>query len=197
MVFPLFAAIYYWAPALEPPRPVRDAGPMVVLADVPRLQHRVLSHASAGPVGHAAPCLHLSRRDGLADAEPDCHRRRLHVRGRGRWSSSSISCATCAPRSASTPATSGRPARWNGCPTTSSARAASRRSRAAIRSGSSRDLEHEVEAARHYLPNAPTGARETIITSPIEAAPQYVQRLPGPAGRRFWPRSSRRRSSCC
>ena len=31
-----------------------------------------------------------------------------------------------------------------------------------------------------YLPNAPTGARETIITSPIEAAPQYLQRLPGP-----------------
>ena len=42
------------------------------------------------------------------------------------------------------------------------------------------DLEREVEAARHYLPNAPTGVRETIITSPIEAAPQYLQRLPGP-----------------
>ncbi len=42
------------------------------------------------------------------------------------------------------------------------------------------DLERDVEAARHYLPNAPTGSRETIITSPIEAAPQYVQRLPGP-----------------
>jgi cytochrome c oxidase subunit I+III len=42
------------------------------------------------------------------------------------------------------------------------------------------DLEREVEAGRHYLPNAPTGARETIITSPIEATPQYLQRLPGP-----------------
>ena len=41
-------------------------------------------------------------------------------------------------------------------------------------------LERDVEAARFYLPNAPTGVRETIITSPIEAAPQYLQRLPGP-----------------
>jgi cytochrome c oxidase subunit I+III len=41
-------------------------------------------------------------------------------------------------------------------------------------------LEEDVEAARHYLPNAPTGGRETLITSPIEAEAQYVQRLPGP-----------------
>ena len=30
--------------------------------------------------------------------------------------------------------------------------------------------------ARH----APTGGRETIVTSPIEATPQYLLRLPGP-----------------
>jgi cytochrome c oxidase subunit I+III len=42
------------------------------------------------------------------------------------------------------------------------------------------DLEQEAEAGRHYLANAPTGVRETIITSPIEAEPQYLQRLPGP-----------------
>ena len=42
------------------------------------------------------------------------------------------------------------------------------------------NLERDVEAARFYLPNAPTGVRETIITSPIEATPQYLQRLPGP-----------------
>ena len=33
---------------------------------------------------------------------------------------------------------------------------------------------------RYYLPGAPTGRRETIITSAIEASPQYVLRLPGP-----------------
>ena len=42
-------------------------------------------------------------------------------------------------------------------------------------------LEEESEAGRHYLPNAPTGKRETIVTSPIEALPQYLQRLPGPS----------------
>jgi cytochrome c oxidase subunit I+III len=41
-------------------------------------------------------------------------------------------------------------------------------------------LEREVEDARHHLPHAPTGMRETIVTSPIEAEPQYLQRLPGP-----------------
>jgi cytochrome c oxidase subunit I+III len=41
-------------------------------------------------------------------------------------------------------------------------------------------LKPDVTAARGYLPNAPTGARETIITSPVEAAPQYLQRLSGP-----------------
>ena len=41
-------------------------------------------------------------------------------------------------------------------------------------------LKAEVEAAQWYLPNAPTGTRETIITSPVEAEPQYLQRLSGP-----------------
>jgi cytochrome c oxidase subunit I+III len=41
-------------------------------------------------------------------------------------------------------------------------------------------LPEDVEAGRYYLPGAPTGHRETIITSPIEAEPQYVARLPGP-----------------
>ncbi len=39
------------------------------------------------------------------------------------------------------------------------------------------NLERETEAGRHYLPNAPTGRRETLATSPIEATPQYVQRV--------------------
>jgi cytochrome c oxidase subunit I+III len=40
-------------------------------------------------------------------------------------------------------------------------------------------IERESEAGSHYLPNAPTGSRETLITSPVEATPQYLQRLPG------------------
>ena len=41
-------------------------------------------------------------------------------------------------------------------------------------------LANDVEAGRYYLPGSVTGRRETIVTSPIEAAPQYLLRLPGP-----------------
>jgi cytochrome c oxidase subunit I+III len=40
-------------------------------------------------------------------------------------------------------------------------------------------LAEEVRAGAHYLPNAPTGGRETIVTSPIDATPQYVIQMPG------------------
>jgi cytochrome c oxidase subunit I+III len=44
-------------------------------------------------------------------------------------------------------------------------------------------LAKDVETGRYYLPCTATGARETIVTSPIEAAPQYLLRLPQPG----WP----------
>ncbi|WEX75677.1 cytochrome c oxidase subunit I [Sinorhizobium numidicum] len=44
-------------------------------------------------------------------------------------------------------------------------------------------LPQEVRDGHHYLPNAPTGGRETIVTSPINARPQYVIQMPGPG----WP----------
>jgi cytochrome c oxidase subunit I+III len=61
------------------------------------------------------------------------------------------------------------------------------RSIPAVRSGEplwdQPDLADAVEQGRWYLPNSATGWRETIVTSPIEGAPQYVLRLPGPG----WP----------
>ncbi len=41
-------------------------------------------------------------------------------------------------------------------------------------------ISDEVEKGRYYLPGSTTGMRETIITSATDATPQYVQRLPGP-----------------
>jgi cytochrome c oxidase subunit I+III len=41
-------------------------------------------------------------------------------------------------------------------------------------------LPADVDAGRYYLPGAPTGARETIVTSPIQSKPQYVVQMPGP-----------------
>jgi cytochrome c oxidase subunit I+III len=44
-------------------------------------------------------------------------------------------------------------------------------------------LADEVKAGRWYLPGTATGARETIVTSPLDATPEYVLRVPGPS----WP----------
>ncbi|MBM6583276.1 cytochrome c oxidase subunit I [Microvirga sp. BT689] len=45
------------------------------------------------------------------------------------------------------------------------------------------NLADDVEAGRYYLPGAPTRGRETIVTSPIEATAQYVLQIPGPSWR--------------
>src|SRR5690606_37852895 len=42
-------------------------------------------------------------------------------------------------------------------------------------------LAEEVRQGQHFLPNAPTGARETLVTSPVDAVPQYVIQMPGPS----------------
>ena len=42
------------------------------------------------------------------------------------------------------------------------------------------ELARQVEAGGHYLPFSATGRRETLVTSPAEAAPQYVAVLPDP-----------------
>jgi cytochrome c oxidase subunit I+III len=39
-------------------------------------------------------------------------------------------------------------------------------------------LAREVEEGRHYLPRTATGRRETIVTSPVDARPQYILILP-------------------
>jgi cytochrome c oxidase subunit I+III len=41
-------------------------------------------------------------------------------------------------------------------------------------------LARDVKEGRYYLPNAPTGGRETIVTSPLDAKPQYLLRMPMP-----------------
>ncbi|MBA3447534.1 MAG: cytochrome c oxidase subunit I, partial [Pseudaminobacter sp.] len=42
------------------------------------------------------------------------------------------------------------------------------------------NLAEDVVAGSYYLPGAPTGGRETLVTSPIDARPQYVIQMPGP-----------------
>jgi cytochrome c oxidase subunit I+III len=42
-------------------------------------------------------------------------------------------------------------------------------------------LSRHVEEGRYYLPGTATGYRETIVTSPVEAVPQYVMIMPQPS----------------
>lgn len=46
------------------------------------------------------------------------------------------------------------------------------------------DLAREVEEGRHFLPRSATGLRETLVTSPVRAEPQYLQIMMGPS---VWP----------
>src|SRR5690606_22653032 len=46
------------------------------------------------------------------------------------------------------------------------------------------ELAKDVEAGRYFLPGSATGLRETLVTSPLRAEPQYVQIMPGPS---VWP----------
>ena len=48
-------------------------------------------------------------------------------------------------------------------------------------------LSREVEEGRHFLPNSATGLRETIVTSPVMAEPEYIEIMPGPSP---WPLAS-------
>jgi cytochrome c oxidase subunit I+III len=47
------------------------------------------------------------------------------------------------------------------------------------------NLAKDVEAGHYYLPNAPTGGRETIVTSPLEAKPQWLLQMPLPSWEHF------------
>ena len=133
MVFPLFATFYYWAPVFSRRPLSRTARQMGVLADVHRLQRRVLSHAHHRARGHAAAGLDLSVQSRLGHAEPHLDRRRL--RSRRRCAGLPHRSRPQLPPRKKGAATSGMPARSNGCPTTSTRPAASRTSPAATAVG--------------------------------------------------------------
>ncbi|WP_300975277.1 cbb3-type cytochrome c oxidase subunit I [Sphingomonas sp. LHG3406-1] len=46
------------------------------------------------------------------------------------------------------------------------------------------NLSRDVEEGRYFLPKSATGLRETLITSPVRAEPQYLQIMMGPS---VWP----------
>ena len=58
--------------------------------------------------------------------------------------------------------------------------------RAASRCGTIRISPKQVERGRYFLPGTCTGGRETLVTSAVEAVPQYVLQVPGPSWRSFF-----------
>jgi cytochrome c oxidase subunit I+III len=47
------------------------------------------------------------------------------------------------------------------------------------------NLAKDVAAGHYYLPHAPTGGRETIVTAPLDGTPQYLLRMPRTSGSPF------------
>ena len=48
------------------------------------------------------------------------------------------------------------------------------------------NLLNDVPAGRYFLPGSATGGRETIVTSTLNAEPQYLQKMPTPSGWYIW-----------
>ena len=128
---------------------------------------------------------------GLGRAEPGLDRRRVHARGRRCCCSSSTSRATSASRSSDE--------RRQRLERRHARMAADRQLRHAQHPASSTsreplwdqpNLAEEVEAGRYYLPGTPTGGRETLVTSPLDAHAA----VPAAAARRRAGRRSSRRS---
>jgi cytochrome c oxidase subunit I+III len=49
-----------------------------------------------------------------------------------------------------------------------------------------KNLARDVAAGRYFLPDNPTGGRETIVTSTLNAEPQFLLRMPKPSGWHVW-----------
>ena len=179
MVFPLFAAFYYWAPAFSRRALSERLGKLTFCADVHRLQRRVLPDAHHRPDGDAAPRLHLSGRDRVGRAEHDLHGRRVPVRGRRAGVPGRPRAQPAPDRlGAGRRRLEGRLARMAAQPHLRPAQhSAGREPRSAV--GSARALRRTPRPGATICPAPITGVRETIVTSPIEATPQALLRLPG------------------
>ncbi|MEJ1158698.1 cbb3-type cytochrome c oxidase subunit I [Prosthecomicrobium sp. N25] len=184
MVFPLFAAFYYWAPVVSS-RPLSEtlgktsfwlmfvgvnvtfftmhltglAGmPRRVYTYIPEVGWGTLNLISTGGAFLIAAGVAVFLLDAVLNFRPFGGRRAGNVWGAGtlEWLPSEDYQTRSIPHVASREPVWDRPS-----------------------------LAREVEAGHHYLPGSATGRRETIVTSPVEARPQYILALPGPSWASF------------
>jgi cytochrome c oxidase subunit I+III len=179
-VFPLFAAIYYWAPTFSRHALSERLGRWVFglmfvgfnvaffpmhLTGLMGMPRRVYTYpdiaawellnliSTAGAFTFGAGVLVF-----IVDLARNLRPSMVHVAG-NIWQAGSLEWMPNHPFGLrSIPAVTGRDPLWD-----------------------QKDLEQSIESGRWYLAASPTGWRETIVTSPIEGTPQYVLRLPGPS----------------
>ena len=180
LVFPMFAAIYYWAPMVSGRMLSERLGAMGLRAHVRRREPHVLSDAHCGPARHAAAGLDLPARPRLGASEPARLRSARPCSRAASASPSSTSCGACGSPRAST-SIRGTRRRWNGCRSTTYGTRSIPRIESREPLWDNPGLRQEVDTGQHYLPGLVTGTRETIVTSPRSARPEYILRLPGPS----------------
>ena len=180
MVFPVFAAIYYWAPLVSGRQLSERMGKWACALMFVGVNLTFFPMHIAGLLG--MPRRVWTYADGLGWEGLNLHldARRLRARGRHAARARSICCCTCGRPARSMPI-HGTRARSSGCRWTTTRCAAfpHRTSREPLWDNPS--LREEVDRGQHYLPGTATGGRETIVTSAIDAEPQYLLRLPGPS----------------
>jgi cytochrome c oxidase subunit I+III len=180
MVFPLFAAIYYWTPILST-RPLSErAGKWAFwlmflgvnitfftmhitgLMGMPRRVYTYLPVMGWGTLNLISTVGAYMIAAGALVVLVDLARnfRFSHDHAAGNiWNSGTLEwLPTDVFQTRSIPAVTGRDPLWT-----------------------QPNLAADVEAGRYYLPGSSTGGRETIVTSPIDAHPQYLLQVAGPS----------------
>ena len=182
MVFPLFAALYYWIPTLSKNMMSERIGkwvfwlmflgvnttffPMHItgLMGMPRRNYTYLAELGWGPLNMLSTAGAVMIAAGVALFFFDLARTFRFTFGDNPdnpWNAGTLEWLPTGTYQARTiPHITSREPLWD-----------------------QPELSKHVEEGRYYLPGNPTGGRETIVTSPIEAWPQYVLQMPGPSWR--------------
>ena len=182
MLFPVMAGVWYFYPFVTGKRLSPNARHLVVLADLRRLQRHLPADAPDRPARHAAPRLHLRRRDGLGLAQPDLDRRRLHLRRRLPALRLGLRAAQGQGRGHDAQSVEGRDARVARRSTRARATACARSpgSHSRYPLWDDKELVARIERGEGCLPDAQEGRRETLVTTVLDAEPLQVLRVQGP-----------------
>ena len=178
MVFPVFAAVYYWAPVVSG-RQLSERIGKWACGLMFAVSRDVFSHAHFRHGWHATARLDVFGVDGLGPVEHDLHAGAfvlaagvllvlidlvLHLRMAEKvdvnpWRAGTLDWLPLDNYAArSIPQIDSRYPLWD-----------------------QPGLREEVDSGQHYLPGTMTGTRETIVTSAMTASPEYLLRLPGPS----------------